>query len=246
MNIFFQPYGLYQNYNNTNFTARKKTVNKLVETVPLVTKELSDYQKKLAERNEKILKLLTEGKNRKEIAEILYTTITIVNKVAQENKTTQKKLVERAQRVVEKLKSGLTINQIAKEEGVHPTTIFRISVAENIETEASKKMKERKKELIKDLNAGISVDILSKKYNLHKEYIRRIKASLGLTRVYHFLPKPQQFGYYEIKEFSQKITELRKNCRKFKEGDRTPQIIDEMEKVIKELDAKIQEFKSRL
>ena len=239
MNIIFQPFNFMQNATNVNFQAKRAT-----KPIVTVAKEISEFQKKKVARDNNIIELLVQGVSRKKVAEMLDINLSTINQIALKNQVFKSKVEQRTSRIIEKFKSGISPSQIAKEENIDNATVYRTLQKEK--PTCIKPQDKKKLLIVDDIKAGISLEIHAQKYNLHKESLRKIKKELGLTKTYNRLPKPQKFGYYEIKEQSQNITKLRETYRKFKLGERTPEILEDMQDTLNKLILKIQEFKSRL
>jgi len=167
-----------------------------------------------------------------------------VVRIAEENNVFRRVTDERNKRIVDKLKQGLTVTEVAKSENIDNTTVIRSARKSNFQIKFNKN-EVRNEEIKKDLLAGIKDSIFAAKYKLSEGSIKRLKRGFGLTKEYHFLPVTNGFRFDEIKEQSQNITKLRETYRRFKLGERTPEILEEMEKTLDILKAKIQEFKSR-
>lgn len=213
-------------------------------------KVLSEAGKKREKRNKQILDMLLKGFTRSQIVEALDVEISMVNKIAEENKVFQKLIEQRSERIINKIKQGVPFAKIASDEGINEATVSRTVKKYGIKMintpEYTKKQLERNDLIIADIKKGISISEIAKKFNVSYVTVLKIKKELGLTRKYNYLPTPQEFKFAEIKKQSKNITKLRETYRKFKLGERTPEILDELERTIIELKEKIQEFKSRL
>ena len=183
----------------------------------------------------------------KKVAEEFGIGESIVTRIAEKHNVFRQTQKSRNKRMLDKLKKGETVVNIAKEEGVSETTVSRLAKQHGIDPNNIKNSKKaRRNELIKnELIKGTPETEIAKQFGVVEGTIRRLKAEFGLTRTYHFLPKPQEFGYYEIKEQSRNVTKLREAYRRFKLGERTPEILQEIEQTLDAMKAKIQEFKSR-
>ena len=213
-------------------------------------KVLSEAGKKREKRNKQILDMLLKGFTRSQIVEALDVEISMVNKIAEENKVFQKLIEQRSERIINKIKQGVPFAKIASDEGINEVTVSRTAKKYGIKMvntpEYTKKQLERNDLIIADIKKGISISEIAKKFNVSYVTVLKIKKELGLTRKYNYLTTPQEFKFAEIKKQSKNITKLRETYRKFKLGERTPEILDELERTIIELKEKIQEFKSRL
>lgn len=224
----------------TDFTFQAKKTNFIKQA-----KKLTKIQENIQERNNKILELLLAGVPRKQIVEIMKISSAIVNDIAEKNQIFKKNITERTQRIIKKIQAGIPTAQIAKEENINITTVTRTAKKEEILTSKMQFLKEKKEAIKNDIKNGLPLKEVAKKYNIGEAYARKIKSELGLTKTYHPIPNPQGFKYSEIMEQARNISKLRKTYSKFRYGERTPEILDEMEKTLDDLKAKIQEFKSR-
>ena len=231
------------NYFSPNFEGRKPMKN-LGNDVVVIGKKLTDFQKKKMERENTILQKLFAGYSRKEVAQEMGISMNKVIRAAEKNNAYAKITEARNARIIDKLQKGFTIKEIAKEENIERSTVKRVS--KKYKVSPATKIELRRQAIENDLKKGVSVAEIATKQGLTEATVRRRKAQLGLTRKYHFVSDPKGFSFNEIKEESRKITELRENYRKFKLGERTPEILEKMEQTLTNLLAKIQEFKSRV
>ena len=82
--------------------------------------------------------------------------------------------------------------------------------------------------------------------NISANPILRVKRENGLTRIYNRLPKDQPIQWQEIMEESKKVSAIRKDFQRLKNGERNLEVLERISSTLDSLKTKIEEFKSRL
>lgn len=225
----------------------KQTVIRIASSANI--KVISKARKKRDKRNNQILDLLLKGFTRTQIAEALDVELSMINRIAEKNKVFQKLIEQRSERIINKIKQGVPFSKIASDERIDESTVSRTAKKYGINMVNTPKYAEEQQKrndlIIADIKNGINNSEIAKKFNVSYVTVLNIKKELGLTKKYNYLAKPQLFKFLEIKKQSQNITQLREIYRKFKLGERTPEIIQDMINLLEKLKINLEEFKSR-
>ena len=204
----------------------------------------SEYQQSLIERTKKIIESIKSGVSREELAKELGVSKGTINRIAEEYNLFNQRIAIREEKILEMIKDGASRTEIAKALNVSIDTITRTAKKYNL--------------TLKNKTSSIDIAILAKLQNnestkkimedLNISYtpINRIKKELGLQRVYNRNPKPQEILWTEIMQESKKVTKIRQAFKRLKEGERTPEILEQISTTIDELKSAIDEFKARV
>lgn len=206
---------------------------------------ISEAKKKRYERNKLIIEKCLNGESRQEIAKEVNLHVGTVNRICEKYNVFNKYQEDKEQTILQMLKDNINRKDIAEQLSVPYYTVHRIAAKNNIKSNENKK-KQRNKKILRELKEGKSCVDIGKEYNLHAQTISKIKVKNGLGRTYNWLPKPQLFKYEEIIEQSHLVTQIRQLLKDFKHGERTPEILQQIEETLKVLLENIQEFKTRL
>ena len=198
----------------------------------------SEYEILVQKRTAQILERLQAGGNRKEIAKEFGLSMGTINVIAEKNNVFSQVVAERDNKICQLFKEGYSRKEIAGMLGVSVDTVKRTLHGNQMFYKVKSKIyddvilqkilnNESNKKIMNDLNISV-------------------KREHGLTRIYNRLPKGQLISWTEIMDESKKVTEIREAFKRLKEGERTPEILEQISATLESLKSAIDGFRKRL
>ena len=174
MRIFFNSYDTQ----NKNFNFKSKVVTKTV-------KKVTEAQIKREQRNQTVLKMLSEGFSKKEIAELLKIDISTINNLLKKIDGFRSTLCLQKERIIAFLKEGMTLEKIAKKENVPNHVVRYIAKKAEIKTttDFQKKMKERNDKILEMLLAEVPRKDIAQQMGVHCAVVNRIAEKHGAYKI---------------------------------------------------------------
>lgn len=224
-----------------------KRFNVALSTVVQTRKRLDLPSMRVQKKTQKVDVVLdrlskSDKPSRKDLAKELGISKPTIDKIALENDVLKVSTEARGAKIAELRKQGFTVAQTAKMMGISTATAFRTVSKLGIQIEKPT----IETIVLQKISGGMCNKQIAKELNITEGYVAKIKKKYGLTKKYNKLETNKNIKWREIAEESKYITALREMYMKFKKGERTPEILDEMSKTIEHLKDVVDKFKKRL
>lgn len=223
-----------------------KKLKRAVQTIiglRCIYKLPSEYELSVQNRTPQIIEQLLAGVSRKDIAKAFGICTGTVNSIAEKYKIFDQKKLERDKKICQLIKEGHKRKDIANLLGISVDTVKRTANEYNLIFKTRSRIHD--KTILEKLQQNQTNKQIMEDLNISNRPIQRVKKENGLNRVYHKLPQPQIISWVEIMEESKKVSDIRRAFKRLKEGERTPEILEQISTKLEELKIAVDEFRSR-
>lgn len=230
--------------NNQEIATKLKRAVQTIKELRSIYGLPSEHELITQKRKSIVIERLKAGENRKELAKELGVSTGTVNMIAEEFGLFNQYRNDREEKIIQMFETGANRSEIASALNISTDTVRRTLKKFNL----SYKPRHREYDafILEKIKENIPNKQIMKDLNISESPIQRIKKENKLTRVYNRLPKNQAIQWSEIMEESKKVTEIRQDFRRLKQGERNIEVLDHITMTLDSLKSKIEEFKARL
>lgn len=230
--------------NNQEIATKLKRAVQTIKELRSIYGLPSEHELITQKRKSIVIERLKAGENRKELAKELGVSTGTVNMIAEEFGLFNQYRNDREEKIIQMFETGANRSEIASALNISTDTVRRTLKKFNL----SYKPRHREYDafILEKIKENIPNKQIMKDLNISESPIQRIKKENKLTRVYNRLPKNQAIQWSEIMEESKKVTEIRQDFRRLKQGERNIEVLDHITMTLDALKSKIEEFKARL
>lgn len=158
----------------------------------------------------------------------------------------QRQIQELDVQISDLLSAGYTTKEVSEKLNIKPYRVLRTAKKYGLPLNKNQEKVERDKLILQKIMKGDSNKKIMEDLKISSSPILKLKRKFDLTLKYNKLETPQVFSWTEIVKESKRITEIREMYQRFKKGERTKEILEEMSKKIGELKIVIDNFKNRV